>query len=230
MEQRDNSKKRLSNEAMNIVIETSKEVTERMVEKELNYLRENLPKIIADYMFQNKLNIDKEITEKKADFVDRCLQKYKPLEDKIKTMEESFFTDEVIDEEKYKKLQIFMQNSFEDKPIEFEEIIRHYTALKQIFLYLNGVIKVYIEKKEEDNNKLEESLKIKEDQRVRDEINRNERKIYILENYYQKGVSVKVIKLENYENERRFLYDKRELLFELIPFFQGLFEIFNIFY
>ena len=63
MEQRDNSKKRLSNEAMNIVIETSKEVTERMVEKELNYLRENLPKIIADYMFQNKLNIDKEEVE-----------------------------------------------------------------------------------------------------------------------------------------------------------------------
>lgn len=225
-----NNKKRLSNEAMNIVIETSKEVTERMVEKELNYLRENLPKIIADYMFQNKLNIDKEITEKKADFVDRCLQKYKPLEDKIKTMEESFFTDEVIDEEKYKKLQIFMQNTFEEKPIEFEEIIRHYEALVHIFYYLKGVIKVYKNKIEKDNNKLEESLKIKEDQRARDTINRNNRKMYILENYYQKGVPVKVIKLENYENERRFLYDKRELLFELIPFFQGLFEIFNIFY
>lgn len=225
-----NNKKRLSKEAMEIIIETSKEVTRLMVEKELNYLRQNLPKIITDYMFQDKLNIDKEITEKKADFVDKCLQKYKPLENKIKTMEESFFTDEVIDEEKYKKLQIFMQNTFEEKPIEFEEIIRHYVALRQIFSYLKGVIKIYIEKKEDDNNKLEESLKIKEDQRVRDEINRNNRKIYILENYYQKGVSVKVIKLENYENERRFLYDKRELLFELIPFFQGLFEIFNIFY
>lgn len=225
-----NNKKRLSKEAMEIIIETSKEVTRLMVEKELNYLRLNLPKIITDYMFQDKLNIDKEITEKKADFVDKCLQKYKPLENKIKTMEESFFTDEVIDEEKYKKLQIFMQNTFEEKPIEFEEIIRHYIALRQIFSYLKGVIKIYIEKKEDDNNKLEESLKIKEDQRVRDEINRNNRKIYILENYYQKGVSVKVIKLENYENERRFLYDKRELLFELIPFFQGLFEIFNIFY
>ena len=123
-----------------------------------------------------------------------------------------------------------MQNTFEEKPIEFEEIIRHYEALVHIFYYLKGVIKVYKNKIEHDNNNLQESLIIKEDQRARDTINRNNRKIYILENYYQKGVPVKVIKLENYENERRFLYDKRELLFELIPFFQGLFEIFNIFY
>lgn len=229
MDQKNNNKKRLSKEATNIVIETSRKVTKYMVEKELNYLRENLSKIITDYILNNKLNIEKEINDKKADFTDKFLKKYLPLKNKIKQMEDSFFNEGILDEAKFKKLQIYMQESFIEKPTEFDGLLDHYIGLVRIFTYLDTVITNYIKTKENDNKDYEESLLKEENQRFRDEIYRNNCKIYILEHYYKENMSAKIIKQNIYENERRFSYDKKDLLYELTHQLSTIYEIVNIF-
>lgn len=177
--------KKLSEEAKLLI----KQNVEDVLNEKLNVLDEELPRIITRHL----LTLNKEKEKEKLRTVEKILKNYIPLQKQIEE------TEKILLNEK--------SNS-----TTFQEIENELRELKKVYEFINKAIqdeKDYLEKKIND---LIKSNSKYENQKTVDLIFRFKGELYLLEEYYEKESVARKIKDDYYENEKKFSYDKNELL------------------
>lgn len=177
--------KKLSEEAKLLI----KQNVEDVLNEKLNVLDEELPRIITRHL----LTLNKEKEKEKLRTVEKILRNYIPLQKQIEE------TEKILLNEK--------SNS-----TTFQEIENELRELKKVYEFINKAIqdeKDYLEKKIND---LIKSNSKYENQKTVDLIFRFKGELYLLEEYYEKESVARKIKDDYYENEKKFSYDKNELL------------------
>ncbi len=177
--------KRLSEEAKLLI----KQNVEDVLNEKLNILDEELPRIITRHL----LTLNKEKEKEKLRTVEKILKNYIPLQKQIEETEKTLLNEK--------------SNS-----TTFQEIENELRELKKVYEFINKAIqdeKDYLEKKIND---LIKSNSKYENQKTVDLIFRFKGELYLLEEYYEKESVARKIKDDYYENEKKFSYDKNELL------------------
>lgn len=225
VESNNKPKRKLSQEAKEVI----QEETSKQIDKFLTNIKEDLSKMVAEHLFMMKENSKKSISEDKREMTDYILKKYIPLKRKLKVIKNTLLTEEEEAEAEEKTAKSLMETSFKETTTYYEESKKNYEELSKIFKFIDNSINDYKSLLEERITNLEEINKIEKRQKNLIDIQRHKNKIYILENYYKKGQSAKEIKLEIYDNERKFCYDRNELLEEMSEYFTNFFTIIDVF-
>lgn len=219
-------KRKLSSEACELIEETAK----TSVSKEIEYISENFMKIVSEQFLKLKDLQKSGYIEEQNNITEHILKKYFPLKKEISSMENSLLTTEFIKNSEDEICKNLMSSPFKPESSTISEnVINHYISLKQIFIFLDVTIEDYIKELKEAISNDEEYYEKSKNNRAKDSINRNKRKIYIMENYFKKNVSARKIKLDFYENERLFAKDKNEILIEIAPRLTFISAILNVF-
>lgn len=177
--------KKLSEEAKLLI----KQNVEDVLTEKLNVLDEELPRIITKHL----LTLNKEKEKEKLKTVEKILKNYIPLQKQIEETE-----------------KILLNKK--SKSITFQNIENELRELKKVYEFIHKAIqdeKDYLEKKIND---LIKSNSKYENRKTVELIFRFKGELYLLEEYYEKESVARKIKDDYYENEKKFSYDKNELL------------------
>lgn len=217
--------KQLSQEAKDLV----KDETKKNIDENMEYIRENFSKIIADHIFTVQEIKRKAILEDKEEMTNYILEKYLPIQRKINVIKKTLLSEEEQKECEEKIIKGLMESNFQEKTTYYEEVQKNYAELQKIFNFIDTSMNDYKKTLEEKINHLENINKSKNSPQFKCEIEKQKNKIYILENHFKKGEPAKVIKLAIYENERRYAYDLKEVLQEMSEYFTTFFTIIDMF-
>lgn len=219
-------KKKLSAEACELIEETAK----ASVSKEIEYISENFMKIVSEKFLKLKDLQKSECIEEQNNMTEHILKKYFPLKKEISSIEKSLLTTEFLKDSEDEVYKDLMNSPFKPEHTTISEnVINHYISLKQIYAFLDVTIEDYINELKEAISNDEKYYIKKKNERAKDSINKNKRKIYIMENYFKKNISARKIKLDIYENERTFAKDKEEILIEIAPRLTFISSVLNVF-
>ena len=201
MEEVKKVKKKLSEGAK----EAIHEETKKIFKEELDFLNEQLPRIVADNYFKLKEGQRYKQLKDRIELINMILLKYLPLKRELDSTKKIFFTNTVIKENDFEFYNTITTSEYKPKVNGKEDKINYYYNLYLVWIYIDTVMKLYKEEIQEKIRIDKESYKEKKNQRTLDRINRNTKKLYILENHYKKGISATKIKLDIYNNERRYI-------------------------
>ena len=192
----------------------------KICEEEINYLNENLPKLVAKEYFNLKDRVKTNQINERIELVDLILKKYIPLGKELKKIEKIYFPTNVIKENEVDFISSMMVLKYKSIENKNKKQLTYYDGLNKLYRYIGEIIKLYKKDLEEKLEKLTKENKIKNSPRTEIFIEKEKRKIVILEEYYLKGVSATEIGESSlYENNGRFDRDRRELLTEISEYF-----------
>lgn len=229
-EVKEKPKKKLSDEAKKLVKKETQIAVQNLLQKNIEDYKNTLMKSVSEYIYKKNLQQRKLKEQEKLEMAENVLKQYFPLKQELKNIEETYLSDENLKESEDKYIQKIMKNQFEEIKFDVSEKMEKYIEIKQLFNFLDITINNYIKNLNIQNESLRKYLEKNKDViRLNQLIEKNERKIFILEEHYKNGVSAKDIKENYYTNDKQYSIDRRELLKEIGPYFMGMYDLLDIY-
>lgn len=221
----DNPIRKLSEEVRQLIAgETKKNIDEVM-----DYIKEKLIEILEENSQKLEESKKKSLNEAREDMTDLILKKYIPLKNQLSVLEKTLLLEDEKEEGKDKMIKNLMDSSFTERTTYYEDVKKNYDEKLAIFKFIDESINNYIEVLNKKIKDIELNDINKDFPKFNERVESLRKQIYILEKYYKEGQPVRLIKLDMYKNERRFLYDKRELLQGMSDYFTNYFSIIDLF-
>lgn len=221
----DNPSRKLSEEVRQLIAgETKKNIDEVM-----DYIKEKLIEILEENSQKLEESKKKSLNEAREDMTDLILKKYIPLKNQLSVLEKTLLSEDEKEEGKDKMIKNLMDSSFTERTTYYEDVKKNYDEKLAIFKFIDESINNYIEVLNKKIKDIELNDINKDFPKFNERVESLRKQIYILEKYYKEGQPVRLIKLDMYKNERRFLYDKRELLQGMSDYFTNYFSIIDLF-
>lgn len=221
----DNPSRKLSEEVRQLIAgETKKNIDEVM-----DYIKEKLIEILEENSQKLEESKKKSLNEAREDMTDLILKKYIPLKNQLSVLEKTLLSEDEKEEGKDKMIKNLMDSSFTERTTYYEDVKKNYDEKLVIFKFIDESINNYIEVLNKKIKDIELNDINKDFPKFNERVESLRKQIYILEKYYKEGQPVRLIKLDMYKNERRFLYDKRELLQGMSDYFTNYFSIIDLF-
>lgn len=221
----DNPSRKLSEEVRQLIAgETKKNIDEVM-----DYIKEKLIEILEENSQKLEESKKKSLNEAREDMTDLILKKYIPLKNQLSVLEKTLLSEDEKEEGKDKMVKNLMDSSFTERTTYYEDVKKNYDEKLAIFKFIDESINNYIEVLNKKIKDIELNDINKDFPKFNERVESLRKQIYILEKYYKEGQPVRLIKLDMYKNERRFLYDKRELLQGMSDYFTNYFSIIDLF-
>lgn len=221
--------KKLRPEVEEIINNQVRSEAKTVVEEEAENVKKQFFSTVAEYMIKTNEKIKKYEMKNKLNLVENILKSYIPLKHEINNIEKSFMTEDELknsEDEFFKKI---MESQFAEINLDIEEKYKRYIEIRQTLKFIDNTIESYINQLKKINESYSKSMEEKPNRTLQEKHGKNLRKIYLLEHYYKEGILGNQIKQEFYQNERRFNYDKVELLSELAPYFSGMYNLLDIY-
>ena len=219
----DNPSRKLSEEVRQLIAgETKKNIDEVM-----DYIKEKLIEILEENSQKLEESKKKSLNEAREDMTDLILKKYIPLKNQLSVLEKTLLSEDEKEEGKDKMIKNLMDSSFTERTTYYEDVKKNYD--EKLAIFIDESINNYIEVLNKKIKDIELNDINKDFPKFNERVESLRKQIYILEKYYKEGQPVRLIKLDMYKNERRFLYDKRELLQGMSDYFTNYFSIIDLF-
>lgn len=225
MEEIKEKKKKLSSEAVGLINEQARIILQDLLKREKEIIQDNLIEQVAQIVMNENQKFSEYKQRKKINETEELLKMYIPIKIELKNIEETYLTDEEMQNQEDIFFKKIMNSQFSEIDVPIEGKIKKYKELRKTIVFIDKSIESYISYLENKNEEYKNIIKNNPSKTYEQMITKNERKIYILTNHYQKGVPVKDIKDAIYENGRKYRIDCEEMLKEIAPYFTGMYSI-----